>query len=430
MTSVIEIRDLGKCYNIYDKPMDLVLDLLKLKKAHKKHWALQGVDLSIQKGEVVGVLGVNGAGKSTLLKILSGKLEKTTGTYAIQGRVSSILELGTGFHPHYTGRENILMGAMCLGLSREEALAKINWIIDFSGLADVIDQPFNTYSSGMQARLTFATAVSIEPDIFIVDEALATGDAFFAQKCLNRIREICQNGATALFVSHATHAIVQLCSRAIWIDKGRVRMDGPALEVVRAYEYHGHALMNAAGSAVAVEVSDLSTEKKIKTAYRRGPYVIEKVELLNRAGEAVNQFFFWDLLRLRVTYSCPEDAPVEPIGVVASVNRRDDFLLAMNFNSHLPHSDEEALGAEPQPFRTVALRHGVIEAEVSPLQLTPGHYFLSVGILKNCPSSVDYYEYRHFFYDLVVLRSGYPESSVFYPMVTWTHEAVREPILA
>jgi ABC-type polysaccharide/polyol phosphate transport system ATPase subunit len=233
----IRLEHVRKAYKIYDKSFSFLREVLTGRPCHREKPVLENISLDIRRGEVVGIIGRNGAGKSTLLKLIAGTLAPTDGKITVDGRVSAILELGTGFNPAYSGRDNVIMSALMRGMSEAEVRRKFDAIVAFSGLEDVIDQPFQTYSSGMQARLAFAAAVSVEADVIIIDEALAAGDIRFAARSLRRIREICESGVTALFVSHTTYQVMQLCTRAIWIDNGRIRMDGEPIGVVRAYEY-------------------------------------------------------------------------------------------------------------------------------------------------------------------------------------------------
>ena len=209
-------------------------------------WALRDVSFEVAEGEVVGIIGRNGAGKSTLLKILSRITEPTNGRVTLGGRVASLLEVGTGFHPELTGRENIYLNGAILGMSRQEIARKFDEIVAFAEVERFLDTPVKHYSSGMYVRLAFAVAAHLEPDVLIVDEVLAVGDAEFQKKCLGKMRDVSRGGRTVLFVSHNMAAVQSLCNRAIWLDRGAVKFDGAVADSVSRYLDHGPAALSVA----------------------------------------------------------------------------------------------------------------------------------------------------------------------------------------
>jgi lipopolysaccharide transport system ATP-binding protein len=233
--SVIRVAGLAKSFRVYAKPSDMLREMLTRRPRHKDFAALADISFEIGHGKVVGLMGQNGAGKSTLLKILAGTLSPSAGTVGITGRVSAILELGTGFNPNFTGRENVYMGGLCAGFSRAQMGSKIEEIIDFAELRAVIDQPFRTYSTGMQARLSFSTVMVADPDLLIVDEALSVGDARFQLKSFDKFQEFKARGKTIILVSHSSNVITSFCDRAILLDRGRIVADGDPNAVAKTY---------------------------------------------------------------------------------------------------------------------------------------------------------------------------------------------------
>lgn len=242
----IKVDRLSKCYQIYDSPRDRLKQFV-MPRVHRllqrspslyyrEFWALKDVSFEVQKGETVGIVGRNGSGKSTLLQLICGTLSQTSGSIHCAGRIAALLELGSGFNPEFTGRENVYMNASVLGLSRDEIDARYDDIVGFSELGDFVDQPVKTYSSGMLVRLAFSVAINVDPEILVVDEALSVGDELFQRKCFSRIESIRSSGATILFVSHSGSQVVELCDRAILLDSGEKLAVGAPKQIVGRYQ--------------------------------------------------------------------------------------------------------------------------------------------------------------------------------------------------
>jgi lipopolysaccharide transport system ATP-binding protein len=221
---VIDVKNLSKCHHIYEKPGDRLKQMLfrGRKKLYREFWAVKDVSFEIKKGETVGIVGQNGSGKSTLLQLICGTLNPTSGSVNVSGRISALLELGSGFNPEFTGKENVYLNASILGLNKEEIDARYNEMLAFADIGDFIDQPVKTYSSGMLMRLAFSVSINVDPDILVIDEALAVGDDLFQRKCFSRLEFMKDSGVTILFVSHSASQVITLCDRAILIDKGNL----------------------------------------------------------------------------------------------------------------------------------------------------------------------------------------------------------------
>ncbi|WP_322508755.1 ABC transporter ATP-binding protein, partial [Anaerolinea sp.] len=236
---VLHLENISKAYRLYNRQIErlktLFLTPFTGKEYARTFWALRGINLSVQRGEVLGVIGVNGSGKSTLLQIMAGTLAPTTGRLERRGRLTALLELGAGFHPEFTGRENVYLSGVTLGISEQEMRRRFDEIVAFSGIEDFIDQPVKLYSSGMYVRLAFSIATCVDPEILIVDEALAVGDAGFVMKCMNRMRDLHEQGTAIVLVTHDVQTVRTLCDRAMWLSHGEMRMLGSPMEVTSQY---------------------------------------------------------------------------------------------------------------------------------------------------------------------------------------------------
>ncbi|ROM19410.1 lipopolysaccharide transport system ATP-binding protein [Pseudomonas sp. NFPP10] len=253
----IKAQGLGKCYPIYDQPRDRLLQLLlpRGKQRYREFWALKDVALEVRKGETLGIIGRNGSGKSTLLQLICGTSTASTGSVTSHGRIAALLELGSGFNPEFSGRENVYLNGAVLGLKRAEIEARFDEITAFANIGEFIDQPTRTYSSGMLVRLAFAVSVCVEPDILIVDEALAVGDASFQFKCLERLERLTRQGMTLLFVSHDMSMVKRFCNRALYLRDGEIRASGAPEAMAELYLLDMRDEQRRWASAGAVQVS-------------------------------------------------------------------------------------------------------------------------------------------------------------------------------
>lgn len=310
--------------------MDRLVEIFATKDRHSKHLALENVDLEIEEGETVGVIGQNGAGKSTLLKLVCGVTQPSSGSIAVNGKIASILELGTGFHPEFSGRDNAALNAAIIGLSPAEISERLPEILEFSELGDFLERPVKTYSSGMYMRLAFSVAVNVDPDILVIDEALAVGDGHFQKKCVDKIREFQQRGKTILFCSHALYFVSTLCERTIWLNDGKVALEGKTLDVVHAYE---EFLMEQNRTSPSKRSS--KPQDEVETV---SPVRITDVELLDTSERPASVFETGDELIYRIRIE--SDDPELPVHVLAGFDRSADemqcFAVGTNFDEREP----------------------------------------------------------------------------------------------
>jgi len=344
-------------------------------------WALKDVNFEVRHGETFGVIGANGAGKSTLLGVLAGTIRPTEGRLHVEGRVSSLLELGAGFHPDLTGRENVYLNASILGLPRATIAAKFDAIVRFAGLAEFIDSPVKHYSSGMYVRLGFAVAVEVDPDVLLVDEVLAVGDGYFQRKCIDCLRDMRSRGATLVVASHDLHAMRGLCERALWLRGGRTEALGPADQVLGSYEEH---LRRRA-----------SRESALPGRHGTGEVVVESVRLTDGIGTERHEFRSGETLRVEVRFEARRalESPVMGIAVF-----RDDGVYCYGPNTRF---DGVLAGTYEGRYR--------LTAEFPDLPLLAGSYQASVAFYDK--DHVYAYAWHHRLYPFRVV-SDRPDHGV------------------
>ncbi|MBR8061494.1 ABC transporter ATP-binding protein [Burkholderia ambifaria] len=306
----ITVSNLGKAYKQYPTRWSRLVEWLdpRRKQHHTLHWVLRDVNFTVRAGEALGIIGINGAGKSTLLKMIVGTTQPTVGSVTMTGRVAALLELGMGFHPDFTGRQNVMMAGQLLGYSVDELLALMPEIEAFAEIGEYIDQPVRVYSSGMQVRLAFSVATARRPDVLIVDEALSVGDAYFQHKSFDRIREFRTQGTTLLIVAHDKAAIQAICDHAILLNAGRLEMEGPPEAVM---DYYNAMLADRKDHGIRQETLESGA---VQTVSGTGEAVIESVDLLDESGQLIEVAGVGQPVALRVKVRCVEAIPELVVG--------------------------------------------------------------------------------------------------------------------
>ncbi len=307
-------QNISKVYRLYDKPIDRIREALPLAAPrHKDFWALRDIDIEVRKGETFGVVGPNGGGKSTLLQILAGILEPTTGRVVRKGRIAALLELGAGFNPEFSGRENVYINGEIMGLSRADIDAAMPSIERFAGIGEFIERPVKTYSSGMHVRLAFSVAIHVDPEILIVDEALAVGDAVFANRCVAKFEELREAGVTVVFVSHDLGLVKQLCDRAVFLLDGRIQAEGDPAEVINRYV--GTVLERQKAWR---EEQRTATNDKLAPSHRHGDLLgeIVDVEMLDADGRPTRALRSGESVTVRVRSKFHSAQPEPLVGIL------------------------------------------------------------------------------------------------------------------
>lgn len=404
--SAIHAEGLGKCYQLFDKPIHRLYDMLRLGgPRHRDFWAVRDLYLDVPHGSTVGIIGQNGAGKSTLLKLLSGISAPTTGQLHVQGRVASLLELGAGFHPEFSGRENVFLNCSILGMKDEEIEERYESIVEFSELGEFIDRPVKTYSSGMYVRLGFAVASSVDPDILMIDEALSVGDEHFRGKCINRLNEFREQGKTTVFVSHDMGSVKTMCQHVVLMEAGRVISQGSAEEVADEYLKSAHERGNQRLSALAREGSEYPRwgTEEITTG---------EITLRGKDGEETRSFEPGDPFSVRVEWKANQDTlqPVFGLGVYRSDGTY------VNGSNH--HWREDSIDLSP----VKAGEEGAVEMSFESLPLLQGEYYLTAFLYdhsKPAPTAIDHREHAAVF---EVVDARHLQHGLLYLPTTWTVE--------
>ncbi len=362
--NAIELKNISKTFRLYNKPIDRLKEIILRRPYHRSFTALQDISFAVKQGKTFGIIGENGSGKSTLLKIIAGILPASTGSINKTGRVSALLELGAGFHPEFTGRENIYLNASLFGLEKEEIEEKEGEIINFSALDEFIDRPVKIYSSGMYVRLAFAIATSIDPDILIVDEALSVGDQRFQKKSIERMMSFRNQGKTIIFCSHSMYLVSELCDRAMWINSGQLQEVGDTEKIISAYEKWC-----------------MSKEQyQPQEAHQSSPIRIKNIQVLNSKQQTLQTAQKGDEIKVAFEIDCREKTDVH-LGVgfqkisgesIFGVTTKADAISSISIENHqyieVTFFDIQLISGSYQAFGLILDEHAL---HIYDLKLSP-----------------------------------------------------------
>ena len=390
MSVMLEVRDVGKAFRDYGSELKRIATWFGVRvKPREEHWVLRGISFSVGRGEAIGIVGQNGAGKSTLLKLITRTLVPTEGTIGVHGRIAAILELGMGFSPDLTGRQNVFHAAGLMGFSREQIEAAMPDIEAFAEIGDYFDEFVRTYSSGMQMRVAFSVATAFRPDILIVDEALSVGDAYFQHKCFKRIKEFRELGTSLLIVSHDSGAIQNMCDRAILLQGGRVLKDGPPTEVMDAY----NALI-AERENTSMKVERLESGK-VQTISGTFEAVVKDIRLHAASGEPIEFIDVGQDVELRIDVETR--APIAKLVLGYMIK---DRLGQPVFGTNTFHTEQVATDVPAGATVSYVVRF--------PMNIGTGSYSISTALVSSDTHLVDNYEWRDLALIFTVANQSHP----------------------
>ena len=407
----VKAQRLGKCFQSYNHPVHRLVQAIykEKKKLYEEFWALRDITIEIKQGETVGIIGKNGSGKSTLLQLIAGTLSPSQGSVDVTGRVSAILELGAGFNPEFTGVENARLNAAILGMSRDEIDSRLPEILEFSELGEFIDRPVKTYSSGMYIRLAFSISINLQPEILIIDEALAVGDVKFQRKCFRKLEQMRNDGVTILFVTHATDSVVGLCDRALFLDAGKLMSIGDPKYVVNQYlenlffsDTQTEKILTTNGNGKTLHSNELVLDATNDTCKRRATYNGSEYRWGNGEAKIVDYVLLGEDDQ-EITTGCRQGESLRLLTAIHFEQSIDNLIYGFTIKT-IDGAAVFGTNSELKKVETKSKRENeitVVEFMFS-AHLIPGEYFISLGVVKKQDTESEIALDRR--YDLVHLK--------------------------